>query len=107
MKHLLLPLFLSAATVAAVAAPVENADVVSAAGLVKTSYVKSNKNVKTKKLGKSANITIDGALKRIENRMGSKRIAPAYVKKAQVAKVAPENAALYESFENNDINDVL
>ncbi len=107
MKHLLLPLFLSAATVAAVAAPVDNADVVSAAGLVKTSYVKSNKNVKTKKLGKSANITIDGALKRIENRVGSKRLAPAYVKKAQVAKVAPENAALYESFENNDINDVL
>ncbi len=89
MKHLLLPLFLSAATVAAVAAPVDNADVVSAAGLVKTSYVKSNKNVKTKKLGKSANITIDGALKRIENRMGSKRLAPAYVKKHRWQRLLP------------------
>ncbi len=102
MKHYLLPLFLSAATLSAVAAP--NADdfsVVSAAQSVKVSHIKANKPQVSKKLAKGVSLSANTRLKHIDNRLGSKVMKQA-TRKAAVSKVAPADAALYESFEGWD-----
>jgi len=107
MKHYLLPLFLSAATLASVAAPsADDLSTVSAAQSVKVSQVKVNKAKMSKKLAKGVSLSTVNRLKRIDNRLGSKIMKQA-ARKATVSKVAPENAAIYESFEGWDGTTVL
>lgn len=103
MKHYLLPLFLSAATLTASAAPfADNLQVESAAQSVKVSKVKTPAVKPAKKLAKGISISGDSKIKRIDNRLGFKTVKPRLNKKAPVVKAASESAVLYESFEGWD-----
>lgn len=103
MKQYLLPLFLSAATLAASAAPLaDNLLLESAAQSVKVTKVKTPATKPAKKLAKGISIVGNSQLKRIDNRLGLKTVKPRLNKKAPVIKAASESAALYESFEGWD-----
>lgn len=103
MKHYLLPLFLSAATLTASAASLaDNLQVESAAQSVKVSKVKTPAVKPAKRLAKGISISGDSKIKRIDNRLGFKTVKPSLKKKAPIVKAASESAPLYESFEGWD-----
>lgn len=103
MKHYLLPLFLSAATLTASATPVaDNLQLESAAQSVKVIKVKTPAAKPAKKLAKGISISGDSKIKRIDNRLGFKTVKPSLKKKAPIVKAASESAPLYESFEGWD-----
>lgn len=103
MKHYLLPLFLSAATLTASAAPLaDNLQVESAAQSVKVSKVKTPAVKPAKRLAKGISISGESKIKHIDNRLGFKNVKPRLNKKASVVKAASESTVLYESFEGWD-----